>query len=84
LQCGGEAGCLRGNVDDAPGAPLRIFGNTAWVQRKTPKKFVSITARKTSIGVSSTAPSESFRAWRASMTDEQWIDWGAQSDEELG
>jgi hypothetical protein len=20
-------------------------------------------------------------AWRASMTDEQWVDWGAQSDE---
>jgi len=24
---------------------------------------------------------EGFLAWRASMTDEQWIDWGAQSDE---
>ena len=22
-----------------------------------------------------------FLAWRASMTDEQWVDWGAQSDE---
>lgn len=25
---------------------------------------------------------EGFLAWRASMTDEQWIDWGAQSDED--
>jgi hypothetical protein len=23
-----------------------------------------------------------FMAWRASMTDEQWVDWGAQSDED--
>jgi hypothetical protein len=24
---------------------------------------------------------EGFLAWRASMTDEQWTDWGAQSDD---
>jgi hypothetical protein len=26
--------------------------------------------------------SEGFLAWRASMSDEQWVEWGAISDEQ--